>query len=245
MKAIIKKILRKAGWEVNRVENISALKRSNRSTIKEGLKWLADHGFHIETVLDVGASNGCWSKICMNFFPEANYILFEPQPFHSDAIDAFANSCKQTVIPVKKAVGGSQGSVFFDVSNPFGGSLVKKQRDKTIEVELTTIDATMSQLQMKEPYLIKLDTHGFEQEILQGSSKVLNKTEALIIEAYNYNIKNEALLFWELCAFLYERGFRPIDLVDVMYREYDNSLWQMDLVFIRSTWEGFKKTSYK
>ena len=60
-----------------------------------------------------------------------------------------------------------------------------------------------------------------------------------------YKISDEALLFWELCAFLSEKGFSPIDLVDVCHRPYDNSLWQMDLIFIRSTWEGFKYNSYK
>ena len=240
MKQIIKTILRKAGWELHRTNE------STRSTMKGGLKWLCSHEGHIKTVLDVGASNGCWSKECMNFFPEANYVLFEPQPVHSDALDSFAKSCKQTVTLIKKAVGASEGHTFFDAADPFGGALARNDEGaNTIKVGLTTIDATVSQLEIEGPYLLKLDTHGFEKSILEGARNTLENTDTLIIEAYNYRITDEAFLFWELCAFLSDRGFRPIDLVDVMHRQYDNSLWQMDLFFIRSTWEDFNYIRYK
>jgi hypothetical protein len=80
---------------------------------------------------------------------------------------------------------------------------------------------------------------------LAGANDSLEQCEALIIEAYNFRIKEEALLFWELCSFLSDKGFRPIDLVDVSHRRYDNALWQMDLFFIRSNWKGFSRTSYE
>ena len=217
---------------------------TSRPTMVCGLKWLYDHNFHIATILDVGASNGCWSMDCMEFFPDANYVLFEPQPVHSDALDTFSKSSRQSVITVKKAVGSSEGKTFFDATDAFGGALAKGKADNTIEVELTTIDASVSQLQAKGPFLLKLDTHGFEKGILEGASDTLDQADVLIFEAYNYRISDEALLFWELCAFLAERGFRPIDLVDVTHRQHDNSLWQMDLFFIRSTWQGFDHTSY-
>lgn len=211
-----------------------------------GLEWLSLHGFHVKSVLDVGASNGCWSRECMRFFPEATYVLYEPQPVHSDALDAFAESCKGQVLLIKKAVGGSEGHTFFDATDAFGGKLRKNsQGASTISVELTTIDASTARLGVEGPYLLKLDTHGFEKSILEGSVRILGQAEILIIETYNHRISDEALLFWELCAFLSDRGFRPIDLVDTLHRELDASLWQMDLIFIRSSWEGFKHVSYR
>jgi len=237
MKRIIKAILRKAGWELRRI--------GTTATMSHGLQWLSDHGFHIKTVLDVGASDGRWSRECMAFFPDAKYILFEPQPVHSDALGRFAQSCTAAVIPIRKAVGACEGHTFFDASDPLGGALASRARDHTIKVEVTTIDSSVSALHAEGPYLLKLDTHGFEKGILEGSSEVLDKAAALVIEAYNYRITEEALLFWELCAFLSGKGFRPIDLVDVMHRQRDDSLWQIDIFFIRSSWEGFNYTSYK
>lgn len=239
MKAVVKKILRKAGWELRRTS------ANSRSTMAEGLDWLRRNNFDVKTVLDVGASNGCWSKECMRFFPKSKFVLFEPQPVHNEALKLFSKSYKQAVI-IKKAVGPSDGYTFFDSSDPFGGSILKSnESDCSIEVEMTTIDSAVSLHQIECPFLLKLDTHGYEKGILSGAAKTIEKTKILIIEAYNYRITEEAFLFWELCAFLSDKGFRPIDLVDVLHRQYDNSLWQMDLFFIRSDWEGFKYTSYK
>lgn len=214
--------------------------------MEQALKWLSTHSFQVKTVLDVGASNGSWSKACMPFFPDARYVLFEPQPTHSDALDTFANTHQEQILLVKKAVGASEGHTFFDETDPFGGQLTTNGNAKhSRKVDLTTIDNSLSQLQVEAPYLLKLDTHGFEKGILEGASKTIAQANVLIIEAYNYRITKEALLFWELCAFLAEKGFRPIDLVDVMHRQHDSSLWQMDIVFARDDWEGFARNTYR
>lgn len=246
MKLLIKNLLGRFGWALHRIENNDPPSPlSLRSSMREGLKWLADNGIHVNTVLDVGASNGSWSVECMAFYPDANYVLFEPQPVHSAALDGFADECKRNVCLVKKAVGASEGYTFFDAADPFGGALSDKEGDSTIKVDLTTIDAALLEIDSKAPYLLKLDTHGFEKSILSGSNSTLGKCEVLIIEAYNFRITEEAFLFWELCAYLAAKGFRPVDLVDVLHRVYDNSLWQMDLIFVRDSWKGFDYISYK
>jgi hypothetical protein len=67
----------------------------------------------------------------------------------------------------------------------------------------------------------------------------------LIIESYNFRITDEAMLFWELCAYLQTKGFRCVDLVDVLHRDRDLAFWQIDLVFIRDDWEGFNIITYR
>jgi FkbM family methyltransferase len=209
-----------------------------------GLKWLSNNKIEVNTVIDVGASNGCWTKECLFFYPKADYILFEPQPCHSDSLDIFVKNLKQNIKVIKKAVGSSEGETFFDASEPFGGALAQSEfGNKIIKVDLTTIDSNTSDL--KGPYLIKLDTHGYERSIIEGSKNTLNQTNVLIIESYNYRISNEAFLFWELCSYLNDKGFRPIYIADILNREVDYSLWQMDIFFIRSNWEGFNYTAYK
>jgi FkbM family methyltransferase len=236
-------MLRKAGWEVHRINKKQPLKRSSMAGT---LHWLSSHQFEVRTVLDVGASDGRWSELCMNFFPEAKYVLFEPQPVHSDALDMFAKASSQAVAIVRKAVGGSEGHTFFDASDPLSGALAQNDKgNNIIDVELTTIDASVSQYGTAGPYLLKLDTHGYEKPILEGAGNTLEKAEILIIEAYNHRIADGAFLFWELCAFLSGKGFRPVDLVDVIHRVRDDSLWQIDLVFVKSAWSGFNKRSYE
>lgn len=240
MKRLLQAILRKAGWEVRRLDSMTS------STMTAGLKRLAAQDVEIRTVLDVGASNGCWSSECMKVYPEANYVLFEPQPVHSESLDEFAGEFEGNVTLVKKAVGNSEGKTYFDASDAFGGALLETpEGESAIEVDLTTIDATLSGLSLEAPYLLKLDTHGFEKSILEGAENSLAETNAVILEAYNHKITEEALLFWEICEFLGGKGFRPFDLVDVLSRPRDHSLWQMDLFFLKSDWDGFSYVHYE
>ena len=129
MKQIIKNIVKKLGWELHRINKTPhrIIHEAPRSSITGALNWLCGNEFHIKTVLDVGASNGCWSKSCMNFFPEAQYALFEPQPVHSDALDSFVKSHKNAVI-IKEAVGSSPGQTFFDASDPLGGAIAPNDK---------------------------------------------------------------------------------------------------------------------
>jgi len=146
----------------------------------EGLKWLGRHVSSIKTVLDVGASNGCWTRRCMTHFPQARYVLFEPQPVHHEALDAFEMASGQVTV-VKKAVGSCVGHSLFDITDPFGGSLTQNGKaDNTIKVELTTIDQSLEEMRIDGPFLMNLDTHGHERSILQGASHTLEHADILI-----------------------------------------------------------------
>lgn len=210
----------------------------------QGLQRLTLNGFRFNTVLDVGASDGRWSLALMQFAPDAKYLLFEPQPVHSAPLDDLVRSHGGRVLVIKKAVGAKIGETWFDASDPLGGELSDLHDDATIRVEMTTLDAAVFETDVEPPFLLKLDTHGWERSIFAGATDTLEQCEGLVIETYNYRITREAFLFWELCSFLSNRGFRPVDLVDVMHRPYDDTLWQMDLFFVRSTWPGFDHVSY-
>ena len=97
---------------------------------------------------------------------------------------------------------------------------------------MTTLDAAL--VDAKPPFMVKLDTHGAEESILVGAEQTLSRSTAWIIEAYNQRITPDCLLFWELRGSMATHGFRPIDLVDVLHRPHDETLWQMDLSFVRS-----------
>jgi hypothetical protein len=98
--------------------------------------------------------------------------------------------------------------------------------------------------QFDGPYLLKLDTHGYEVPILEGARETLTRTEAIIMECYNFRIAPECLMFGDMCQHMERLGFRCIDLVDPMHRLADDSLWQMDLVFVRGDRPEFSYLGY-
>lgn len=238
---MLRLVAKRMGFEKTKARAKPASGRA-RNDMQSGLRRLAGIGIQPTLILDVGASDGQWTHLARPIFPQARYALFEPQPVHAPALQKFAAAHpRDTVIP--KAVSASVGITFFDASAPYGGALMSEAMSHSIEVPMTTIDKE-STAESRDSVLIKLDTHGFEKSILDGAANTLRQTCALIIEAYNYRISAECLLFWELCAYLAERGFRPIDMVDLLHRPRDNTLWQSDIFFIRADWPGFEIMSY-
>jgi hypothetical protein len=65
-----------------------------------------------------------------------------------------------------------------------------------------------------------------------------------MIEVYNFSSGAPGLLFHEFCHYIGQKGFRCIDLFDPLYRQSDQSFWQMDLVFVRSNRPEFSSHSY-
>ena len=202
----------------------------------EGLRLLARLGVAPTTIVDVGASDGRWSKLARTAFPLAELVLFEPQPVHALALERFQVEHPHATI-VRSAIGGSIGSSLFDGSDPFGGAFLEEQTPESITVPVVTLDEALATA--SPPFLVKLDTHGAEAAILAGAQQTLARSVAWIIEAYNQRFHSDCLLFWELCTYMATHGFRAVDVVDVLHRPYDGTLWQMDLFFIRAEWKGF------
>jgi FkbM family methyltransferase len=201
------------------------------------------HSFN--TVIDVGASDGRWTASLMKYFPLCQYLLIEAQPIHAEALKQFGNE-HENVQSVLAAAGETPGQIYFDASDPLGGQAsYTPYASNNLQIPVTTIDIEIQSRRLIGPYLIKLDTHGFEVPILKGASRTLKETDVIIMECYNFRIAPECLLFFEMCAYLKEFGFRCIDLVDPCNRPYDDSFWQMDLVFVRDNRPEFSYSGYR
>lgn len=75
--------------------------------------------------------------------------------------------------------------------------------------------------------------------------EVLKDTSLIFVEVYNFELTEKSLRFHEICTFLEEKGFRPLDLFDISYRPADRVLWQFDLVFARSDLSSFSVATYE
>jgi hypothetical protein len=132
-----------------------------------------------------------------------------------------------------------------DASDPLGGHLSEKPWNENYRpCPVTTIDQLLEKHPLPGPFMIKLDTHGVEIPILSGASKTLKETSAIVIEAYNFTFGAPAVPFWDLCRYMLELGFRPLDVFDLLYREIDNAFWQFDLLFVRSDLALFQDPRY-
>lgn len=206
---------------------------------------LARRGTTFNTVIDVGAAVGGWSADLEQTFPDKKHLLIEANAVHRDAL---ADRCRtnRKWDYVLKACGREPGTVFFDGSDPFGGAASDVATESASQsLESTSIDYEVGLRGLKGPFLIKLDTHGYEIPILQGAVETLSSTELLVLEVYNFQLHKECLRFWEICRWLQERNLLPVDLFDILYRPKDGALWQFDVMFARAESSVFASNRYQ
>jgi FkbM family methyltransferase len=201
-------------------------------------------GLSIETVIDVGASDGSWSTDAMRFFPRAHYLLIEAQAAHQPALEAFV-SAHQNARYVLKAAGETDGKVYFKQDSLFGGQAsYDRGAQDMIEVESTSIDAEVAARRLPAPYLIKLDVHGYECPILRGATHTLRQTNLAVVECYNFPIAPESLMFYDMCRLMHEHGFRVVDISEPLWRPGDRAFWQIDFFFVRADRPEFASNTY-
>lgn len=213
------------------------------STVR-ALERIASRGIEIGSVIDIGASNGMWTAAAMPVLPSAHYLLVEAQKAHLDSLKSFVNQYSNSEY-VLAAAGDEEGEIFFDDSNLFGGLASKDQTASAkIRVPMITVDAEVKRRNLKGPFLIKLDTHGFEVPILHGAMETLKSTNLVVIETYNFKIAPGSLLFHEMCRYMEKLGFGVIDISEPMWRTYDQAFWQIDVFFVPLTRKEFAHVGY-
>jgi len=240
IKDLLRRALRRLGLVVQRVGG-----PMDRCTMEGAFRALARRGHALRTVVDIGASNGQWSKALMRHFAGCQYLLIEAQPVHEAALREF---CARHVNAryVLCAAGEREGRIHFDASEPLSGQASNTPfAANDIVVPVVTLDAVLAESGLPGPYLLKFDTHGYEAPILSGAARTLADTDVIVMECYNFRIAPGCLTFDEMCRRLGELGFRCIDLVGPLHRPHDDAFWQMDLVFARSDRPEFAHTGYR
>ncbi len=210
-------------------------------TMKGALSRSVSRGLNVNSIIDIGASDGRWSRDCLRFLPRARYLLIEALVAHEEALKQFKR-LNANVEYVIAAAGRKEAKVYFyDNGSIFGGVASEKFfNEKCTELPSVSIDDQVKKYHLQPPFLIKMDTHGFEVPILEGAVNTIKNAELIIIETYPHKLTSECLKYYEMCVYMEKLGFSPIEIVNLELREYDNSLWEMDTFFIRSDRKEFK-----
>lgn len=74
----------------------------------------------VQTVVDIGASNGSGTEDCLRQFPNSHYLLVEANPVHAAELEKFRSGRSKVEICMA-AAGENKGEIFFHTADPFGG----------------------------------------------------------------------------------------------------------------------------
>jgi hypothetical protein len=129
------------------------------------------------------------------------------------------------------------------------GDMAQVSNDPWARAALKRLERSLASLAREHglapPYLIKLDTHGYELPILEGATELFHETSLMVIEAYTFPLRGSGPRFFELADWLAARGFLAIDLSEPMWRPGDGALWQFDLFFVPATRPEFASVRFR
>ncbi len=133
-------------------------------------------------IIDAGANIGNHTVFFGTFFKPKKMHCFEPQDACFDALQRnVALNLSDQDIHLHKCILGSvtgNGKVIAYKSGNFGAA--RFGADEKGDLEMTTIDNSLSESEMDQVSLIKIDVEGNELEVLGGSMEVLKIGRAVL-----------------------------------------------------------------
>jgi hypothetical protein len=118
MIALAKKLFRSLGIEVSRYSPAA-----DSPTLAHALNRLRVTGIDFRTVIDVGASNGHWSKKFSTTFASRTHLLLEANRGHETDLKKREFRQHPNWQYVIAPIGETRAEAYFDDSNPFGRHL--------------------------------------------------------------------------------------------------------------------------
>jgi len=197
--------------------------------------------------IDVGANDGWFSRVIMRFFHNARITSFEPLKSQHIYLESLSKENPNFKFhPV--ALGEIEGSTDITEYKTTGLSTLKSidptysYTDKyysqevldIYQVSVFRLDEFLSKsITNNEINILKIDTQGFELEVLKGSTGLLNqhKIEYIIIELMTISKYSETALYDEIFDFLHIHGFKLQDINQSYYEKNTGLLSEFDALF--------------
>jgi len=227
-----KRIFNRVGLDVQSLANtLSAARRRLLDDLK------------IDLVLDVGANAGWYATALRSQDYRGRIASFEPLKSPFTELHALSISDPRWTAH-NVALGRHVGTMPMYVSeNLFSSSLLKVTNASiaasnetriagTEDVQVRTLDHFVTELNVHESnVLLKLDTQGFELEVLQGGEAMIEHCSAIECELSLVELYEKQPMFYEVCRYLYEKGFVMI-WMERGFRNGKHELLQVDALFV-------------
>lgn len=197
-----------------------------------------------DAVFDVGFHKGQFSALIDNFFPAKEIYAFEPQPFSvfiskkvfkdkkNFRLFNFAlgaRTCKRRLF----IASASDSSSFFPFANSFKSIYKNIKHVKSMPVKVHHLDGFKLQNSFSKDIFLKIDTQGFELEVLKGAKKFLKRCKYIYVECSYISLYEGQPLFHVIQSFLEKRGFKFSSSYNRVFHQ--GVLLQADVLFERQT----------
>ncbi len=237
MKRIIKRALRNVGLDLRHY----GIHNSTDAWLQ---KLLTTHGVNL--VLDVGANDGGYGRTLRDAGYAGKIISFEPlssahaELMHQSRLDPLWEVASRMAIGSADAdieinvAGNSSSSSILPMLKSHVNAAPKSAYVAKEKVRVARLDGIVDQLCLDSSIIhLKIDTQGYEHEVLAGTSKILHKVTGLQLELSLTPLYEGQKDYVEMLEFVLGLGFKLWAIFPVFINPHDGRLLQMDAVFFR------------
>jgi len=239
------KLLHAAGFELRRVDPGSEMSMTHKfgPSYKDKFNWVRN--LNIRTVLDVGANTGQFASYIHRILPDAMVYAFEPL---KDCYERLAETMKGA--PNFKAFDFALGNEASEIemhrskyspsSSILPMSELHKQafpftREEVLErVTVKRLDDIAGSLKIVDNLLVKIDVQGFEDRVVAGGPRTLQRAKVLIVETSFKSLYEGQPLFDSIYEKLKGMGFAHHGNFSQVLNPIDGSVLQADGIFIKA-----------
>lgn len=199
--------------------------------------------YGINKVIDIGANEGQFAKFIRNSGFKGELHSFEPLDEAFGKLSKLASKDKNWKI-YQMAVGDSCGETEINVSeNSVSSSILdmnashlelapQSRYTKKQKIKIVTLDSLKSTLELnKGNIFLKVDTQGFEKNVLQGAENVLDYFHTIQLELSLVPLYNGEELFYDISKYLYDRGYKLVKIIPGIYDKTSRETLQFDGIF--------------
>lgn len=213
-------------------------------------------------IFDVGANVGSTLKEFKTWWPDAVVHCFEPQQECWGSLESCANQFTDTEAIINKCAVGSipnDEAVFYSHDITSGQSGFNKVNTQSLDsvhlhelsevgddsvkeyedtlnhersVKIIRADEYMGSSNVNHIDLLKIDTQGFEPEVLEGFGDKLRDVDVIITELMFYDYYERSLSFSDIEKFLLPAGFHLYDINHIAKNPMNGRTDWVDVIYV-------------
>jgi FkbM family methyltransferase len=203
--------------------------------------------YDINLVYDIGANEGQFSQELLGFGYKGRIVSFEPLSSAHMLLFNKSTDVDNWIVESRCALGDGEYESVINISASTASSSLLKMAKLHISAAPNTEMISTESICVKkmdsffETYecenknlFIKIDTQGFEYQVLKGGLKTLNTTKILQLEVSLVELYEGQVLMKELFLFIESLGFTLWGLEPAFVDNNTARMLQVDAIFIRN-----------
>lgn len=236
MKSALRRLLQTTGLDLRRTTSVN-------HDHGQALRILSHHG--VRTVLDVGANIGQFASAIFRGGFAGSIVSFEPLLTAHRVLGEKASRHPRWYVERRCAIGDTNTNGIINVSaNSVSSSLRKINLTAPELLDVTAcagqdptpirrLDSLWTRLRQhhEPPFYLKIDTQGYEKEVIIGAGTVLNHIALVQCELSLVEIYEGEMLWLDFMELMRSKGFSPVALQKGFVDPGSGHGLQVDVIF--------------